>query len=185
MEDAIPTPTPLYDKMTLESELQEETEVDAGYYQTIICSLSYTATTTHPDIAFAVSALSQYNSRPFTSHLTAAKRVLLYLKETTNLKLMFSHIPITLLPILRFTGSSFEVDFNGRKLQGGYIFQIYNGPVPWKSYKQSILALSRLHQGIRIHRLPRSHLRSPVAYQATHRHCQETRMSSPCLHLFQ
>jgi len=45
MEDAISTPTPLYDKMTLESELQEETEVDAGYYQTIIGSLSYTATT--------------------------------------------------------------------------------------------------------------------------------------------
>ena len=40
MEDAIPTPTPLYVKMTLESELQEETEVDAGYYQTIIGSSS-------------------------------------------------------------------------------------------------------------------------------------------------
>jgi len=66
---------------TLETEPQGETEVDAGHYQSIVSSLSYAATATHPNIAFAVSALSRYSSRAFTSHLTAAKRVLRYLKS--------------------------------------------------------------------------------------------------------
>ena len=33
IEDANPAPTPFHNKMTLETELQGETEVDAGHYQ--------------------------------------------------------------------------------------------------------------------------------------------------------
>jgi len=73
MEDVNPTPTPLHDKITLETEPQGETEVDAGHYQSIVGSLSYAATVTRPYLPFAVSALSRYSSRPFRSHLTAAK----------------------------------------------------------------------------------------------------------------
>jgi len=142
MEDANSAPTPLHDKTTLETKPQGETEVDAGHYQSIVGSLSYAATATRPDIAFAVSALSRYSSRPFTLHLTAAKRVLRYLKGTTDLKLVFPRIPVTLSPILGFTDSDFAGDINGRKSQGGYVFQVYNGPVSWKSYKQSMVALS-------------------------------------------
>ena len=129
---------PLHDKTTLETEPQGETEVDAGHYQSIVGSLSYAATATRPDIAFAVSALSRYNSRPFTSHLTAAKRVLRYLKGTADLKLVFPRIPVTPSPILGFTDSDFAGDINGRKSQGGYVFQVYNGPVSWKSYNWGV-----------------------------------------------
>ena len=94
MEDANPAPTLLHDKTTLETEPQGETEVDAGHYQSIVSSLSYAATATHPDIAFAISALSLYSNRPFTSHLTATKRVLQYLKGTADLKLALPHIPV-------------------------------------------------------------------------------------------
>jgi len=76
MEDANPAPTPLHDKTTLETELQGEMEVDAGHYQSTVGSLSYAATAICPHIAFAVSVLSHYSSRPFTSNLTDAKRVL-------------------------------------------------------------------------------------------------------------
>jgi len=144
MEDANPAPTPLHDKMTLETELQGETEVDAGHYQSIVGSLSYAATATRPYIPFAVSALSRYSSRPFTSHLTAAKRVLRYHKGTTDLKLVFPCIPVTPSPILGFTDSDFAGDINGRKSQRGYVFQVYHGPVTWKSYKQSMVALSTM-----------------------------------------
>jgi len=142
IEDANPTPTPLHDKTTLETEPQGETEVDAGHYQSIVGSLSYAATATCPDIAFAVSALICYSSKPFTSHLTAAKRVLRYLKGTADLKLVFPCIPVTRSPMLGFTDSDFAGDINGRKSQGGYVFQVYNRPVSWKSYKQSMVALS-------------------------------------------
>jgi len=142
MEVANPAPTPLHDKTTLVTEPQGEAEVDAGHYQSIISSLSYTATATRPDIAFAVSLVSHYSSRPFTSHLTAAKQVLRYLKGTANHKLVFRRIPVTPSPILRFADSDFAGNINQRKSQGGYVFQVYNGPVSWKSYKQSMVALS-------------------------------------------
>jgi hypothetical protein len=142
MEDANTAPTPLHDKTTLEAEPEGESEVDAGYYQSIVGSLSYAATATRPDIAFAVSALSRYSTRPFTSHLTAAKRVLRYLKGTADLKLVFPRSPTDSSPLVGYTDSDFAGDINGRKSQGGYIFKAYSGPVSWKSYKQSMVALS-------------------------------------------
>jgi hypothetical protein len=53
-------------------------------YQAIVGSLMYAALATQPNISFAVAALCRYNSRPFFSHLTPAKRVLQYLKSTAN-----------------------------------------------------------------------------------------------------
>jgi hypothetical protein len=62
-----------------EKELENITD-----YQAVVGSLMYTALATQPDISYAVAALSRYNSRPFTSHMTAAKRVLQYLKSTAD-----------------------------------------------------------------------------------------------------
>jgi len=59
-------------------------------YQAIVGSVMYAALATRPEISFAVAALCRYNSRPFTSHLTAAKRVLQYLKSTADFRLHFN-----------------------------------------------------------------------------------------------
>jgi hypothetical protein len=52
--------------------------------QTVVGSLMYAALAIRPDISYAVAALSRYNSRPFTSRMTAAKKVLQYLKSTAD-----------------------------------------------------------------------------------------------------
>jgi len=44
----------------------------------------YVVLGTQPDILHAVAAVSPYNLWPFTSHMTAAKRVHLYLEFTAN-----------------------------------------------------------------------------------------------------
>jgi hypothetical protein len=75
MEHAYGTATPL-DEMVKLDLIGGENEVDLREYQAIVGSLMYIALATRPDISFAVAALSCYNSKPFTSHLTAAKRVL-------------------------------------------------------------------------------------------------------------
>jgi hypothetical protein len=62
-----------------EKELDDITD-----YQAVVGSLMYTPLATRPDISYAVAAISRYNSRPFTSHMTAAKRVLQYLKSTAD-----------------------------------------------------------------------------------------------------
>jgi hypothetical protein len=84
MENAYNALTPLNDKVKLNLAEPDEGEVDPRKYQAIVGSLMYIALATRPDISFAVAALSRYNSKPYKTHLTAAKRVLRYLKATKN-----------------------------------------------------------------------------------------------------
>jgi len=81
MEAAHGAATPLDDKVKLDiAEEEEDGEIDPTHYHTIIGSLMYIALATRWDITYAVAALNQYNSRPFARHLTAAQRVVRYLK---------------------------------------------------------------------------------------------------------
>ena len=63
--------------------------VDPTQYQSIIGSLLYLAVATRPDIAYVVGVLSKFCSKPSEAHLTAAKRVLRYLKGTQNFGLKY------------------------------------------------------------------------------------------------
>ena len=58
--------------------------VDTVQYQSVVGSLLYAAMATRPDIAYAVGVLSKFCANPDESHLTAAIRVLRYLKGTIN-----------------------------------------------------------------------------------------------------
>ena len=84
MENAHNTLTPLDNKVQLDLTEPDEGEVNPREYQAIVSSLMYIALATTPNISFAVAALSRYNSKPYTTHLTAAKRVLRYLEATKN-----------------------------------------------------------------------------------------------------
>ena len=53
-------------------------------YREMVGSLLYIASWTRPDIAYAVSELSRFISNPGLVHLTAAKRVFRYLKQTIS-----------------------------------------------------------------------------------------------------
>jgi hypothetical protein len=59
-------------------------------YMSMVGSLLYTAIVTRPDIAFAVQALGRHMQSSDGSHLTAAKRVLRYLKGTREVGIKFS-----------------------------------------------------------------------------------------------
>jgi len=70
-----------------EKEMEEDDITD---YQAVVGSLMYTALAPGPDISYAVAALSTYNSPPFSSHMSVAKRVLQYLKSTANFRLHYT-----------------------------------------------------------------------------------------------
>jgi len=44
---------------------------------------------THPDIAYAISRISNYMAKPQQAHLEAAKHVLRYLQETLNYRIPY------------------------------------------------------------------------------------------------
>ena len=86
--------------------------------------------------------LSSYNASPRTRHLTAAKRVLRYLKKTKNLK-----------PVYTAGNSKHDYGLYGfvdsdwaksqdRKPIGGYVFMLGNAATSWSSKKQTLVDLS-------------------------------------------
>jgi hypothetical protein len=142
MEAAHGAATPLDDKVKLDlAEEEEDGEVDPKLYQAIVGSLMYLALATRPDISFAVAALSRYNSRPFARHLTAAQRVLPYLKVTKDYRLRYNSSTTGPSTLIGYTDSEWASDSADRKSQGGHIF-ISNGTISWQSRKQDLVATS-------------------------------------------
>ena len=112
--------------------------VDQKAYLAIVGSLMYAALGTRPDISYAVGLLSRFNSDPRTRHLTAAKRVLRYLKRTKDLKLEYKQ---TGKKLHSFVDSDWANE-KDRKSIGGYTFTLGGAAVSWASKKQTIVAQS-------------------------------------------
>jgi hypothetical protein len=98
----------------------------------------YAAVGGRPDISYAVGLLSRFNVDPRNRHLTAAKRVLRYLKHTKDLKLIYRP---TGKDLYGFVDSDWG-NPKERKSVGGYIFTLGGAAISWCSKKQSLVALS-------------------------------------------
>jgi len=86
----VSTPMDSNIKFDLAEDRGEKELEDITDYHAVVGSLMNAALATRPDISYAVAALSRYNSRPFTSHMSAARRVLQYLKSTADFRLHFN-----------------------------------------------------------------------------------------------
>ena len=64
-------------------------EVDATLYRQLVGSLIY-LTTTRLDLAYSVSVLSQFMSKPLESHWVATKSVFRYLHGTSNYDILYT-----------------------------------------------------------------------------------------------
>ena len=99
----------------------------------------YFAVSTRPDIAYAVSALSQFNVRHGMEHWNAAKRVLRYLKSTSNYGLTFKKTGEDLVGYV-------DADWAGcpddRRSYTGYAFIFGNAAVSWEAKKQRTVVLN-------------------------------------------
>jgi hypothetical protein len=73
-----PVETPIEQNHSLEK-FPEEAAVDKGSYQRLVGRLLYLSHT-RPDIAYAVSVVSQFMHNPKETHLRAVNRILQYLK---------------------------------------------------------------------------------------------------------
>jgi hypothetical protein len=138
-------------KLDLAEDRGEKELEDITDYQAVVGSLMYAALATRPYISYAVAALSRYNSRPFTSHMTAAKRVLQYLKSTADFRLHFTGNGIGIgigidigNSLVGYSDSDWANDSADRKSQVGHVFLASNGAISWQSQKQSLIAMSTL-----------------------------------------
>ncbi|XP_068462482.1 uncharacterized mitochondrial protein AtMg00810-like [Phaseolus vulgaris] len=113
--------------------------VDQTKYRVLIGSLLY-LTASRLDIMFVVCLCARYQANPKESHFQAAKRILKYLKETTNVGLWYpSYSPIHLIG---YSDSDFAGCKLDRKSTSGTCHLLGSSLISWHSKKQACVALS-------------------------------------------
>ena len=142
MQHAVPAKTPLPHSLPLLIAIPHDCRCDQLEYTEIMGSLNHLAVYSRPDIAFALSTHSQFNSDPTTMHLQAARHVLrYYLLNTANYSITYSGSDLI---IHGYADANWGGDRNYRKSTTGYIFFANNGVISWTSYKQTTVALSTM-----------------------------------------
>eukprot|EP00253_Pinus_taeda_P002223 PITA_02223 len=105
----------------------------------LVGSLIY-LTATRPDISFSVSYISRFMAAPKADHWIAAKRVLRYVRGTSDYGLLYTRSSD---PILSgYTDSDCADSVDDRKSTAGYVFSLGSSAVTWTSKKQQVVALS-------------------------------------------
>jgi hypothetical protein len=121
----------------------EREAVKAIPYQSAIGAIMYCMLGTRPDIAFAITALSQYSSNYGAKHWTAVKHLLRYLQGTQDYKLSYGLKKGDGDPVLfGYCDSDWGNDIDDRRSYTGYAFILAGGAVSWQSKKQPTTALS-------------------------------------------
>jgi hypothetical protein len=128
------TPMDPNGKLDLAKDQGDKALNDMTDYQAVVGSLMYAALATRLDISYAVAALSRYTSWSFSSHMTAAKRDLQYLKYTADFRLHFNGngigngIGIDIgNSFAGYSDSDWANDPGDRKSQGGHVSLASNG----------------------------------------------------------
>lgn len=128
--------TPIECKLNIEKSESCATNVP---YQRLIGSLMYLAILTRPDIAYALSYLSQFNNCYDVTHFNYAKRVLKYLQKTKHYCLEYSKGNVELQGYVDADWASDSLD---RKSYTGFCFVMNGSVISWQSRKQKTVSLS-------------------------------------------
>jgi hypothetical protein len=114
-------------------------------FKQIAGAVSYLASTSRPDVAYAASALGQVAQNPTKGHLKLAKRTIGYLLRTSTYALTPTTTPTKFQQhvntLTGFVDASFA-DSISYKSQTGYVIFLNNSPVAWKSRCQRYVSLS-------------------------------------------
>ena len=133
-----PAETPTDPNVKLRT-VDEDQIVEVGRFQRLVGRLIYLSHT-RPDIAFAVSLISQFMHAPGKEHFAAAYRVLRYLKGTPGKGLMFRKCHNLLVEV--YTDADWAGCANDRRSTSGYCTYLGGNLITWRSKKQSVVARS-------------------------------------------
>ena len=149
MQDCKPisTPLPINFKLSLSmspSNEEERMEMSRVPYASIVGSLMFAMICTRPDIAQAVGAASRYIASPGREHWNTIKRILRYIKGTSDAALCYGGSEFT---VRGYVDSDFAGDLEKRKSTTSYMFIIIRGVMSWVFKLQIVVALSIIETG--------------------------------------
>ena len=110
-------------------------------YASAVGSIMYSMICTRPDVAYALGAVSRYQSCYGEGHWNAVKTILKYLRRTRDIDLIYGGEE---LKLEGFMDASFQSDLDDNKSVSGFIFTLYGGAVSWRSSKQGTVADSTM-----------------------------------------
>lgn len=139
--DMIPKQIPLPTGTNL-NKSQNSQEMKKYPYQQAVGAVMYCMIASRPDISYAITYLSQFNSCYDKSHWNAIKHLLGYLKTTKHLKLTYHYQQE--FKLLGYSDASWGSSLIDRKSITGYCFILSGAAVTWQSRKQQTIALSTL-----------------------------------------
>ncbi|KAJ7951046.1 Retrovirus-related Pol polyprotein from transposon TNT 1-94 [Quillaja saponaria] len=113
--------------------------VDRERYQRLVGRLIYLSHT-RPDIAYAVSVVSQFMHDPRSDHLDAVHRILRYLKSAPGKGLLFENNRS--LKLEAYTDADWAGSLDDRRSTSGYCTFVGGNLVSWRSKKQTVVSRS-------------------------------------------
>ncbi|WCJ31560.1 Transposon Ty2-LR1 Gag-Pol polyprotein [Euphorbia peplus] len=117
---------------------KERRKVSKYPYASAIWSIMYAMLCTRPDVAFALSMTSRFQSCFGEKHWKAVKAILKYLRRTRDLFLVYGGDDE--LAVSSYTDSGFQTDQDEQQSQSGFVFLLNGGAISWKSTKQPTVA---------------------------------------------
>jgi hypothetical protein len=138
-------PNTIYSKEDCPTDASHATRMKKMPYREAIGSLMYTSVTTHPDITFAISTLSQFLENLGEAHWDAVKCIFHYLAGTKDLQLMYGGERHDLIRYMDADGALQP----HRHAISGHAFLIDGGAISWKL--QEAGAHDALHSQSRVH----------------------------------
>jgi histone deacetylase 1/2 len=112
---------------------------DATRYMSVVGPLQY-LTLTRPDLAFAVNKVCQYLHSPTTVHWTAVKRILRFVKGTSNIGLRITKSMSTL--VSGFSDAYWAGDIDDRRSTGGFAIFYGHNLISWSAIKKPTISWS-------------------------------------------
>ncbi|KAL6191912.1 hypothetical protein ACLB2K_038301 [Fragaria x ananassa] len=145
MLDCTPVDTPIEQNHQI-AEYPDQVPTEKSQYQRLVGRLIYLSHT-RPDLAYAVSVVSQYMHNPSEDHMNAVMRILRYLNSAPGKCLVFRNHGY-----LRSSGYT-DVDWAGnitdRRSTSGYFTFVGGNLVTWRSKKQNVVTRSSAEAGYR------------------------------------
>ena len=134
---SVPTPLPMgYVPQPNSGPVDEQLRTR---YQQVIGSLLYLMLGTRPDVAFAVTKMSQFASNPTQEHLNRALYICRYLVGTADYALVYGTSDTG---IIAYADADWGSDQVTRRSNTGLLVLLGNAAVSWNSRAQKSIALS-------------------------------------------